>query len=35
MNIPGIQKILLGHNLITDDGCKILAKGQWKQLNTL
>lgn len=35
MDIPGIQKILLSHNLLTDDGCKIIAKGQWKQLKIL
>lgn len=35
MNLPQIQKIFLSNNYITDDGCKILAKGQWRQLKSL
>lgn len=35
MNVPHLQKLLLSNNVITDDGCKALARGQWKQLKSL
>ena len=35
MNIPSLQKLVLGDNKITSDGCKVLAKGQWRQLKFL
>lgn len=35
MNVPLLQKLYLSNNLLTDDGCKVLAMGQWKQLKTL
>ena len=35
MDFPSLQKLNLGVNWITDDGCKVLAKGQWRQLKAL
>jgi hypothetical protein len=35
MKMPLLQRLLLGNNLITDDGCKVLAKGMWRQLKSL
>ena len=35
MKMPHIQELFLGYNLITDAGCKLLARGRWRLLKRL